>query len=160
MAPPHKVKGLRLDEKGSKGLGKILRTKAHELFSHQEKVLAGDIEGIHGMRVSARRLYTAIRLSEKCLPPGKLKTYRNRVKSLISALGEVRDRDVFLQLLRSSMNRSAAGRETNVLNPLESVISSYEKERAAALRHLKGTLRRLDRKQFEKKFIAFLDKNI
>ncbi len=61
-----------------------------------------DIEALHDMRVASRRLRSALRIFDPCLPRKKLKLATKLVKGVTQALGQVRDQDVFLDYLEKA----------------------------------------------------------
>ena len=58
-----------------------------------------DEEAIHDLRVSIRRLSRCLRLFSPLYPGSSWKKVRNRLKVLMEAAGEVRDRDIAAKLL-------------------------------------------------------------
>lgn len=62
-------------------------------------LLGKDIEAIHRIRVASRRLRTAIRLFQDCLPAKKINSWNSQVRALTGALGKARDIDVQYELL-------------------------------------------------------------
>jgi CHAD domain-containing protein/transposase-like protein len=75
------------------------------LFFHFERMLlhepgtreGQDIEAVHDMRVATRRMRSALRLFKPFFEPGTLRPFRRYLRRIALALGEVRDRDVFLE---------------------------------------------------------------
>jgi len=74
-------------------------------------------ESIHRMRVSARRLGTAISASEGCFPDRRMARWNREIRAARRALGEARDTDVqidlaagFLKNLRSARARPGVER--------------------------------------------------
>lgn len=61
-------------------------------------------EAIHQMRVSMRRLRAALSLFQKDFPCTEFLTFRADAKHLASAMGEARNWDVFLDLVRDIMH--------------------------------------------------------
>jgi CHAD domain-containing protein len=156
MAAPWKVRGLQLEDKSAKAIQKILACKLHEMMSYRIRVLNSEPEGVHAMRVSARRLQTMLKLSKKFLPRKKLETFSESVKELIVDLGEVRDRDVFISNLHSSLDRT----HQTIPPSAQKILNLYESQRKRAFRHLRSTLLRLEKKHFAEKFSAFLEKTL
>lgn len=61
--------------------------------------LAKDIECIHRMRVASRRLSSALRAFEDCLPSKKKAGWQKDVRAITKALGKARDCDVQLDVI-------------------------------------------------------------
>ncbi|MCC6860146.1 MAG: CHAD domain-containing protein [Bryobacterales bacterium] len=62
----------------------------------------GDEESIHDLRVAIRRLSQCLRVFEQFLPSGRTRKTRRRMKRIMELAGEVRNRDIALQLLREA----------------------------------------------------------
>jgi triphosphatase len=65
------------------------------LLANQPAAAAGDVEGVHQMRVAIRRLRTALVLFETHLEPHTTGRFEAELKRLGQVLGEARDWDVF-----------------------------------------------------------------
>jgi CHAD domain-containing protein len=65
-----------------------------------------DIEGVHDVRVASRRLRAAMDIGAVCFPKRWYKPLHRAAKEITKRLGEVRDRDVMLQVLAA--DRDAA----------------------------------------------------
>jgi len=77
-----------------------VEVRAAEVFEHSGGVLdTGDIERVHAMRVSTRRLRAALEVFAVCFPRKEHKSVLRDVKALADALGERRDPDVALAAL-------------------------------------------------------------
>jgi CHAD domain-containing protein len=59
-----------------------------------------DIEYIHRMRVASRRLRTAFDLFNTCLPRKRAPIWQKQIQQITHALGEARDTDVQIDLLK------------------------------------------------------------
>jgi CHAD domain-containing protein len=80
----------------------VVRTRAGELFAHEEGVLdTSDIERVHDMRVATRRLRAVLEIFAPCFPKGDFKTALRDVKALADALGERRDPDVHIEAMEA-----------------------------------------------------------
>ncbi len=73
-------------------LGECMR----HLAANQPAVEARDAEGVHQMRVGARRLRSALRLFDAWLPPHLAHSLSGELRWLAGELGRARDLDVFL----------------------------------------------------------------
>ncbi len=58
-----------------------------------------DIEHIHRLRVSSRRIRTALELFHQCLPTKKGDQWRRQMRNVTKALGDTRDTDVQIERL-------------------------------------------------------------
>jgi CHAD domain-containing protein len=64
------------------------------ILAHEAGALAGDVEAIHDMRVTVRRLRVALSNFAACLDKDEHRKQRHRLSNLADALGAVRDLDV------------------------------------------------------------------
>ncbi len=84
----------------------IILQNLDSLLIEVEGVLLGeDIEYIHRMRVSSRRLRAAIPVFKDCFPPKNVRLWQKNIRNITRALGEARDRDVQLDLLNGYLQK-------------------------------------------------------
>jgi CHAD domain-containing protein len=70
------------------------------MFSNERGTIEGvDVEALHDMRVSSRRLQTAMKIFQRCFPQKQFARHYKRIKGLIQSLGAVRDYDVVIAML-------------------------------------------------------------
>ena len=100
----------------------ILKDMHESLVSFEAPAKTGDIEAVHDMRVTSRRMRVAISNFAVCLPKDYRKELREGLSILADSLGKVRDLDVILE----EMNR---------------VASSQPASRKPTIEKLKGRLR-------------------
>jgi len=92
MAKAKKIENLNCETSAKQGIALVLHTKLEEMCEAREAALDWtDIEGVHAMRVSSRRLRSALRdfapyLLKKISPKS--------LREVARALGAVRDEDV------------------------------------------------------------------
>jgi CHAD domain-containing protein len=80
--------------------GRTVAVRTQELFDNAEGVLdTSDIERVHDMRVSTRRLRAALEIFEPCFDAKLFRPALRDVKRLADALGARRDPDVQLEEL-------------------------------------------------------------
>jgi CHAD domain-containing protein len=112
---------------------KIVSVRAAELAEHAQGVLdTGDIERVHDMRVTTRRLRAALEIFEPSFPDALYQEALTQVKRLADALGERRDRDVAIDALRAFSAQMAAPDRRGVA----SLIEEYRAEQEEANRQL------------------------
>jgi len=68
-----------------------------------------DIEYIHRMRVASRRLRVALPLFAPCFPARQYRIWTEELRKITQSLGEVRDTDVQIDFLKSSIKRNQKG---------------------------------------------------
>ena len=106
---PVKAGSLQLAKKDR--LAAVLQTLIWSCLLHLQKNIRGmiasnDAEYLHQMRVALRRLRVALRMAEKLLADATLSALREELSAWAVALGEIRDRDVFIAGL---MHRQTQG---------------------------------------------------
>lgn len=153
MAKEWEVKDLTPDEPFRQAAAKIIKTKSDELWSYADGTIAGeDIEELHSMRVSSRRLRAAVDVCAPCYPARPYTRLRQVVSGLTEALGGVRDADVMLEFLRNE-RRKASEIE---LAGLDDLIALIEARREALRPAMIETLHRLQREGFRERFDQFI----
>ncbi len=75
-------------------LASIAAQCVRQLLGNGEAALAGDIEGVHQMRVALRRLRATLSLFKTLIPDGQRRWAVQEMKRFASMLGEVRNWDV------------------------------------------------------------------
>ncbi|HKQ73002.1 MAG TPA: CHAD domain-containing protein [Blastocatellia bacterium] len=89
-------------------LAKRVFTELHQtIISHESKSLDGDVESVHDMRVTVRRLRVALSNFAVCVSKENRGRLKSRLENLADALGEVRDLDVMIVAMKATLpNRS------------------------------------------------------
>ena len=105
----------------------VLRRQFAAMRAHEPGTRLGeDPEELHDMRVATRRMRAALKLFSGALPE-QADFYRDELKWVAGALGEVRDLDVQIEQLQALSSEEGEDRETFV-----DIIAAMEKRRAAA----------------------------
>ena len=100
MAKARAIRGLGPDTRFGAAAAAAVAVRAGEVFEHSAGVLdTDDVERVHDMRVSTRRLRAALEVFAVCFPRKDHKQVLKEVKALADALGERRDPDVALMAL-------------------------------------------------------------
>jgi CHAD domain-containing protein len=100
VARAREIEGLSCDDSYAEAAARVIEVRARELADHAAGVLdVGDIERVHDMRVTSRRLRAALEIFEPCFPRKRFGAALEEVKALADALGERRDRDVAIKAL-------------------------------------------------------------
>lgn len=91
-------RGMPSELKGSQSAGSaalaLLTAKVKEVGRFARPAMKGDVEGVHDMRVAAKRLREVLRLFRPLFAQKAWKSVRKRVNQLNDGLGAVRDLDV------------------------------------------------------------------
>lgn len=101
-----------------------LREALRRLLSHDPYARLGDVEGVHQLRVAARRLRSVIRTFAPLMDPAKIEPVVEDLRWLGQSLGEVRDLDVLETRLREDSGDDATPF-------IEALTSRRERARAA-----------------------------
>ena len=157
MAKPWKIIDLDPSESLKVCLRKIAQTRFQETFSYEHGTVKGeDIESLHDMRVSARRLRAVLRIFRECFPKKKFRKQDERLHALIRSLGAVRERDVFLDLL-SNYRKTLTPRDGRVIDLL---LARQSSARLGFRKQLQRDLRTLARIRYPDSFNQFLKESL
>ena len=134
-------------------LRKILRTRFNEMYSYERGTTEGkDIEYLHDMRVSSRRVQAAMKIFRNAFPKKKFKPVYTKLRTLIKALGEVRHYDVLIDMLIKYRN-SLGEKERKAFDLL---IIRQNTIREQKRKILLGTLKQLEKSGFKEEFHKFI----
>lgn len=145
MAKAREIVGLDCAAAAQAGIVLVLRTRLDELCSFRAAALDGaDGEGVHDMRVAARRLRSAL---SDFAPYLRGRLPRKRLRKLARRLGAVRDEDVQLEML-AELEQTAAPELRAGLRRLAAAHAEQREQARAALATAldEATLERLSMK--------------
>jgi CHAD domain-containing protein len=129
MAKARPIPYLTAEDSYAEAAAKVVSVRASELFEHADGVLdMGDIERVHDMRVTTRRLRAALEIFEACFPTKPFEQSLNDVERLADALGERRDRDVAIAALHGFNDQMPAPDRAGV----NSLIERFREEQESA----------------------------
>lgn len=86
---------LDADAPAAEAMRRIVGAELGHMLANQPAAAAGDVEGVHQMRVGIRRLRTALVLFGKHLEPHTARRFETELKRLGRVFGAARDWDVF-----------------------------------------------------------------
>lgn len=143
-APPDVVRPGRIDpdEPAGRAVAGSLAAGTHRLVTNDALVRLGDEEGIHQMRVAARRLRSDLRTFAPLIDQAWASELSAELKWIADALGEVRDLDV----MQARLRKAGGGMEEQLAPLYESMDVRHE----VAREHLVGALR-------SERFVVLLD---
>jgi CHAD domain-containing protein len=153
MAKAWDVPGLGPDVALARCARLIVDTRFREMMSYREGTIAGvDIEQLHSMRVSSRRLRSAMRNFRNCFEPAGFKRHIERVREIADTLGAVRDIDVriawFEGVLASARRDEKPG--------IRLLVANARAEREGVRLPMLELLARLEREQYAHDFLDFV----
>src|SRR5262245_22871398 len=131
-------------------LAKHVFSELHQtIIQNESGSFDGDVESIHDMRVSVRRLRVAISNFSVCLPKNDRKRLRLQMENLANALGNVRDLDVMIATIKPSLlARPDLEKSTCAL-----LIRRLRARRRFRLRALRTYLRGEEYAEFKREFL-------
>jgi CHAD domain-containing protein len=145
MAKAKAIKELDCTADAREWAEKVLRVRIAEVVALKGEALDfTDIEGVHDMRVAARRLRSALRDFGPLTDKSRLKKVSKELKDLADALGDVRDQDVAITALDALQIESP---RDSIKTGLGLLSAERQSDRDSARRRLVKTL---DSKGFEK----------
>jgi CHAD domain-containing protein len=118
---------------------------------------AKDIECIHRMRVSSRRLRAAMPLFESCFPGKKFDGWLDEVRQITRVLGEARDTDVQIAFLKKFRKKVTARQKLKpgvaevpvspMLHGIDYLLSDLKKQRITLQKDVVAAVERLEKRQ-------------
>jgi CHAD domain-containing protein len=156
MARAWEVNGLARNAGFRDAAGRIVLTRWREMMSYRDGTLAGeDIEELHAMRVSSRRLRAAMDAFADVFPPRGFRKYLREVKGITDTLGDARDLDVAIDHLTALLPE---------LQPIdrpgiEGLIDRYEQRRREEDTHIHALFARLEQESFAPRFEGWVAKH-
>ncbi len=149
MARAWDVPGLGPATPFREAAGRVLIVRWRELMSHRDGTLAGeDIEELHAMRVSSRRLRAAMDAFAPAFPRRGFRRRLRVVKAVTDTLGGARDLDVAMDGLR----RMLPGLSPEDRPGVEDLIAAQTARRAEEAARIHGMLETLELTGFGPRF--------
>ena len=85
----------------------IFNARITRLYSYKDRVFKEeDVEALHDMRVSARRLQAVFKIFKQLFPKKGYKENYQKVRGIVKLLGIVRESDVTLSIIENFVNNS------------------------------------------------------
>jgi CHAD domain-containing protein len=149
MAKAWEVPGLRRDARFREAAGRVILTRWREMMSYREGTLAGeDIEKLHAMRVSSRRLRAAMDAFAAAFPARSFRKRLREVKEITDTLGAARDLDVAMEGLTAILDDFSPEQRVGV----ESLIAEYRGRRTEEAAHIAALFDRLEKERYDRSF--------
>jgi CHAD domain-containing protein len=108
----------------------VLADGVHWFRVNDVKAREGDVEGVHHLRTTTRRLRSALSLFRRLTDPDWSDAIATELKWLASLLGAVRDLDVKTDRIRQS---AAQAEESEAIEPLIAALDTKRSQTALAL---------------------------
>ena len=133
--------------------GLILIERARPLFALEAKAVSGeDMDAVHDMRVSSRRVREALALFAPVYPAKDLRRWQKALRRVTASLGAVRDADVFIDAFTAL---AASSRSDEQRVALAYLIGLRQGERTVRLERMERRISRLDLARSRKDFARF-----
>lgn len=131
----------------------ILETRFREMMSYRDGTLLGvDIEQLHSMRVSSRRLRSAMRNFRDCFEQEGMRYHSGRMREIAATLGAVRDLDVRIDWYEALLADAPAAERPGV----RYLIRTARRDRKIARTPLVALLERIEAEGYAEHFLAFV----
>ncbi|MGA2669028.1 MAG: CHAD domain-containing protein [Ignavibacteria bacterium] len=157
MAKAWKIPGLDASKSVKDTLPKILRTRFNEMMSFEKGTIEGkDIDCLHDMRVSSRRLQAAMKIFRPVFPQRQFKQIYSWLRTLIKMLGEVRHYDVFIETLEKYREKLPEREKPSI----DLLIVKQNSLRAKKRKILTVYLKQLESSGYRVKFTNFIMKGL
>jgi CHAD domain-containing protein len=145
--------GIQPDDSLAEAGKKVWRYQLAEMLSHEEGTRSGeDIEALHDMRVSTRRMRAAFDVFGEAFKPKVLVPHLKGLRATGRTLGKVRDLDVLLEKAAAYL-QTLPPDEQHGLDPL---LETWHVQREAARLEMLGFLDSEAYTRFTEQFASFL----
>ena len=149
------IRGISPDETLEICARQIIVSYFQQMMSYKEGAKAGgDIEFVHDMRVTSRRLRAAMDNFADCFPEKPFKKHYKKVKSITQTLGAVRDLDVLIARFEKELSTLSEAEQTDIRR----LIEHLQQEREAARKPMLTLFAKLEATRFETEFLKFFSK--
>ena len=147
-----KIRGISSDETLEVCARQIIVNYFRQMMSYKEGAKAGsDIEFVHEMRVTSRRLRTAMDNFGACFPEKSFNKHYKKVKSITRTLGAVRDLDVLIARFEKELSTLPEAEQTDICGLIENLQQEHEEARKPML----TLFAKLEETGFETEFLEF-----
>ena len=156
MVTAPKIDGISPDETLEACARQIIVNYFHQMMSYKEGAKAGsDIEFVHEMRVTSRRLRATMDNFAACFPEKSFKKHYKKIKLITQTMGAVRDLDVLIARFENELSTLPKTEQSDI----RKLIEHLKQEHEAARKPMLKLFAELEETGFEKKFLAFFKTN-
>ncbi|MXY27937.1 CHAD domain-containing protein [Candidatus Poribacteria bacterium] len=149
-----KTKRVSPDETLETCARRIIVDYFRKMMSYKEGAEDGtDIEFVHDMRVTSRRLRAAMDNFADCFRERPFKKHYKKVKAITRTMGSVRDLDVLIARFQREVNTLSEVEQTDI----HRLIEHLQHEREVARKPMLTLFAELEESDFETKFLKFFD---
>lgn len=156
MAKAWSVPGLRPEARFRDAAGRVILTRWREMMSYRDGTLAGeDVEELHAMRVSSRRLRAAMDAFAAAFPRRSFRRHIRSVKEITDTLGAARDLDVAMDGLRAAMEGFSPRERIGIA----ALVEAHRSRRDDEAVHIAALFARLDAERYGGRFERWVAKH-
>lgn len=147
-----KIKDISPDETLEVCARQIIVNYFHQMMSYKEGAKDGsDIEFVHDMRVTSRRLRAAMDNFADCFPEKSFKKLYKKIKLITQTMGAVRDLDVLIVRFEKELGTLPEVEQSDT----RKLIAHLQQEREEARKPMLVLFAELEEAGFERKFLTF-----
>jgi CHAD domain-containing protein len=130
---------LTLGDSIADAVARLLEQQFGKMLANEEGTRTGaNIEHLHDMRVSVRRMRAVISILGESFDPKVMRKLQRGLRRTGRALGRVRDLDVFVERTRSDMERLSPQQRSGLVPLVEALTDHREKLREEMILYLDG----------------------
>lgn len=147
-----KIKNISPDETLETCARQIIMGYFSQMMSYKAGAKHGiDIEFVHEMRVTSRRLRAAMDNFADCFPEKTFKKHYKRVKAITRTMGSVRDLDVLITRFQRELDTLPEVEQMDI----RGLIEHLQRQREEARKPMLVLFAKLEEINFETKFLKF-----
>ena len=152
MATESKIERVSSEETLEICARRIIVDYFHKMMSYKEGAKDGtDIEFVHDMRVTARRLRAAMDNFASCFQEKPFKKYYKKIKAITRTMGSVRDLDVLIARFQRELGTLSEAEQADIRR----LIEHLQHEREEVRKPMLMLFAELEAADFETKFLKF-----
>ena len=152
MAAEVKIEASAPDETLETCAREIIVCYFQQMMSYKDGAKDGrDIEFVHDMRVTSRRLRAAMDNFADCFPKKPFRKHYKKVKAITRTMGSVRDLDVLIDRFQKSLDTLPEAEQSDI----RELILHLQREREEARKPMLTLFTQLEETGFETKFLEF-----
>lgn len=152
MVMEPEIKGISPDRTLEVCARRIIVNYFHEMMSYKAGAREGtDIEFVHDMRVTSRRLRAAMDNFADCFPKKPFKKHYKKIKAITQTMGTVRDLDVLIARFQKELTNLTEVEQTDI----RGLIEHLQQKHKAARQPMLTLFEELEATNFETEFLEF-----
>ena len=152
MSVSAKINAISPDETLETCAREIIVDYFQQMMSYKDGAKEGrDIEFVHDMRVTSRRLRAAMDNFADCFPQKSFRKHYKQVKAITQTMGAVRDLDVLIHRFQKTLDTLSEAEQADI----RELILHLQRQREEARKPMLTLFTKLEETGFETKFLEF-----